>query len=113
MVVPRRRDSTTLNGSLRIKGSCSVLITELLGTQRLHPTELVVDLNYPVEVSWLPAMTAKRTVTGTCEFVKEPLLVRLQMALIDGNNLTKANNKNAYSRLKVCSSVVTHFFWHV
>lgn len=113
MVVPRRRDSTTLNVSLRIKASYSVLITELLGTQRLHPTELVVDLNYPVEVSWLPVMTAKRTVTGTCDFVKVPLRVPLHTALVDGSNLTKANNKNAYSRLQVCSSVVTHVFWHV
>lgn len=58
-------------------------------------------------------MTAKRTVTGTCEFVKVPLRVPLHTALVDGNNLTKANNKNAYSRLQVCSSVVTHVFWHV
>ena len=87
-----KRASTTLNVSLRIKAIYSVLITELLGTQRLHPTELVVDLSYPVEVSWLPAMAAKRTVTGTCEFVKVPLRVPLHMALVDGNNLMKANN---------------------
>lgn len=55
------------------KTSCSLLFTEPLGTERLHPTELVIDLNYPAKVSWLTSMIAKGTVARTCEFVKTPL----------------------------------------
>lgn len=54
-----KRDSITLNVSLGKKASCSLLFTEPLRTERLHPTELVIDLNYPVEMSWLPVMIAK------------------------------------------------------
>lgn len=103
------RDSITLNVSLGIKASYSVLFTEPLGTERLYPTELVIDLNYPVEMSWLPAMLAKGTVAGTCEFVKVPLSVPLHMALVNGHNLMKIKiNERSYSWLQVYSSVVTH-----
>jgi hypothetical protein len=45
------RDSIPLSVSRGIKDSCSVLVPEPMGTERLHPTKLVIDLNYPVEMS--------------------------------------------------------------